>query len=267
MLSFNGLGNHGRLANQMFQYASLKGIAANRGFEYCVPPKKVFGRVDTLVKTSDTNLYECFNINPLNVGITQYKTREESTFSFDIDLFNDCQDETNLHGYFQTEKYFKNIENEIRKEFTFKSEIYDPSREKFNETFSGSEVISLHVRRGDYVSNPNHPVQSLEYYERALEELNQNIPVLIFSDDPKWCNKQKMFEDDRFFVSDLGNSNVDLCLMTMCDYHIIANSSYSWWGAWLAKSKKTMAPKLWFGGDLLKQKDVRDIYLQDWILI
>jgi len=267
MLSFNNLGNLGRLANQMFQYASLKGIAVNRGFEYCIPPEEVFGQLDSLVRTSDTNLYRCFNINPLNVGITEYKTREESTFSFDEDLFNNCEDQININGYYQTEKYFKNIEDEIKTEFTFKDEIYNPSKEKFDEIFSGSEVISLHIRRGDYVVNSNHPVQSLEYYQKALEQLKQNIPVLILSDDPKWCNEQKIFEDDRFFVSDLGNTEVDLCLMTMCDYHIIANSSYSWWGSWLAKSKKTIAPKLWFGEELSKQKDVKDVYLEKWIIL
>jgi hypothetical protein len=267
MISFNNIGNLGRLANQMFQYASLKGIAKNRGFDYCIPPKDVFGKLDPLVRRSDTNLYECFDIKCENIGITAYKNREESTFAFDENLFNNCEDDTNINGYFQTERYFKNVEDEIREEFQFKSEIFDPSKEQFDEFFPGTEVISLHIRRGDYITNPNHPVQSLEYYESALNELDKNIPVLILSDDPKWCNQQKLFEDDRFFVSDLGNSNVDLCLMTMCDYHIIANSSFSWWGSWLSKSKKTIAPKLWFGDRLSREKDTKDIYLKDWILI
>ena len=267
MISFNNIGNLGRLANQMFQYASLKGIAKNRGFDYCIPPKDAFGALDTLVRRSDTNLYECFDIQCERYGITQYKNREESTFSFDEDLFNNCDDETNINGYFQTEKYFKNIETEIRKEFIFKDEIYTPTKEKFDEFFPGTKVISLHIRRGDYVTNPNHPVQPLEYYQKALSLLDENVPVLILSDDPKWCNNQKMFEDDRFFVSDLGNSNVDLCLMTMCNYHIIANSSFSWWGSWLAKSEKTIAPKLWFGDRLSREKDTKDIYLEDWIVI
>jgi hypothetical protein len=107
----------------------------------------------------------------------------------------------------------------------------------------------------------------LKYYKNALKTLDKNIPVLIFSDDIDWCSKQKLFEDDRFFISDLGNSSVDLCLMTMCNYHIIANSSYSWWGSWLAKSKKTIAPKIWFGDVLFIEKDTKDIYLNDWILI
>lgn len=267
MISFNNIGNLGRLANQMFQYASLKGIAFNRGFDYCIPPKEVFGKIDSLVRTSDTNLYECFDINPINVGVTQYKTQEESTFSFDEDLFHNCDDGININGYFQTEKYFENIEEDIRSEFKFKSEIYNPSKKKFDEFFEGSKVIALHIRRGDYISNSNHPVQSLHYYEDALKLLDKNIAVLILSDDSLWCKQQKIFEDDRFFISDLGNTCVDLCLMTMCDYHIIANSSFSWWGSWLSKSKQTIAPKVWFGEELSKQKSTKDIYLKNWILL
>jgi hypothetical protein len=267
MISFNNIGNLGRLANQMFQYASLKGIAYNRGFDYCIPPEESFGQLDKLVRKSDTNLYQCFNIRPQNIGISQYKTREESTFCFDGNLFNNCEDNTNLNGYFQTEKYFKDIEEEIRSEFQFKSETYDPSKEKFDEIFSGTKVISLHIRRGDYVTNPNHPVQSLDYYKESLDLLDKNIPVLILSDDPNWCDNQELFDDDRFFVSNLRNTEVDLCLMSMCNYHIIANSSYSWWGSWLAKSEKTIAPKLWFGEQLSKEKSVNDLYLNDWVLI
>jgi hypothetical protein len=266
MISFNYLGNLGRLANQMFQYASLMGIASNRKLEYCIPPKHVFGKFDSLVRTSDTNLYECFDIKPQNTAVTDYKNREESGFAFDENLFNFCEDKTNINGYFQTEKYFKHIKDDVRKEFSFKPEIFEPSKIKFKEFFSGSEVISLHIRRGDYVVNPNHPVQTLEYYQNALNLLDNNLPVLIVSDDPKWCNEQDIFADDRFFVSDLGNTNVDLCLITLCNYHIIANSSFSWWGAWLANSKKTIAPKNWFGGDCINH-NTQDLYCPNWIIM
>jgi hypothetical protein len=266
MISFNYLGNLGRLANQMFQYASLMGIASNREMEYCIPPKHVFGKFDSLVKSSDTNLYECFDINPQNIGITDYKIRQESSFAFDKNLFNFCEDRTNINGYLQTEKYFKHIKDDIKKQFSFKSEILEPSKSKFEEFFSGSEVISLHIRRGDYIVNPNHPVQSLDYYKNSLDLLDKNFPVLIVSDDPKWCNRQSIFDDDRFFVSDLGNTNVDLCLMSLCNYHIIANSSFSWWGSWLANSKKTIAPKNWFGGDCINH-NTDDLYCSDWIIL
>ena len=80
-----------------------------------------------------------------------------------------------------------------------------------------------------------------------MEKLPEDVPVLIFSDDPEWCMKQEMFASDRFNVSETYDNLVDMCLMTMCSFHVIANSSFSWWGAWLADSAKVIAPKVWFG--------------------
>jgi hypothetical protein len=267
MLSFNRLGNLGRLANQMFQFAALKGIAKNRSLEWCIPPKEIFGINDHLVNNSDTNLYDCFILSELNIGIlSNNKSVVESTFSFDQELFNNCDENTDLIGYFQTEKYFKHIEDEIRKDFTFKSEIFDVSREKYDMVFPHTEVISLHIRRGDYVNSSAHPVQSLEYYEKSLDLLNKNIPVIIFSDDPDWCASQELFESDRFLISETNDTKMDLCLMSFCDYHIIANSSFSWWGSWLSNSKKTIAPKKWFSGEL-ETKDTVDLYLPNWEIL
>jgi hypothetical protein len=133
------------------------------------------------------------------------------------------------------------------------------------ENFVYRDVISLHVRRGDYVSNPNHPVQTSEYYREALSLL-PDLPVIIFSDDPSWCNQQEIFSSDRFAVSEGNTTDADLCLMSLCKYHIIANSSFSWWGAWLAKSEKVIAPQNWFGGDCSKN-NTKDLYLSDWIIL
>lgn len=264
MLSFNRLGNLGRLANQMFQFAAIKGIASNRNLEWCIPPKEIFGVQDKLVKSSDTNLYDCFVLSEFNIGILQNNIPVvEPTFAFDSNLFHNCNPNTDFIGFFQTEKYFKHIENDIRKDFTFKNEILYPAKEKFEILFPHTKVISLHIRRGDYINNTEHPVQSISYYEKALSMLDNNIPVLIFSDDPNWCMDQKLFESDRFLVSGGLDTKVDLCLMSLCNYHIIANSSFSWWGSWLAKSEKTIAPKKWFSGEL-EYKDTKDLYMSDW---
>jgi len=264
MLSFNHLGNLGRLANQMFQYASLKGIATHRGYEFCIPPKGVFGQKDPMVNT-DLNLYDVFDLHNRNeVGLTGNPITQEKTFGFDKELFDECLDNLDLLGYFQTEKYFKHIEDEIRSDFSFNLELYDKCSE-FISSLS-SEVISLHVRRGDYITNPNHPIQSIEYYERALDILPNDIPVLVFSDDFEWCNQQLIFNDDRFMIAQESSVDADLCMMTMCDYHIIANSSLSWWGAWLANSKKTIAPKKWFGGSCI-DKSTNDLYCSQWVIL
>ena len=254
MISFNSLGNLGRLANQMFQYASIKGIANNCGLEFSLPPVSSFGTRDPMVKNSDTNLYECFKLPEFKQGLYAHPQYVEQSFAFIPELFDSCPDNIDLVGYFQTEKYFKHIEDEIRKDFTFIDEVSEPC----------AEVLSLHVRRGDYVGHTAHPVQSMEYYKKALSNFFPDQPVLVCSDDPDWCRGE--FKEDRFMISDGGDTRVDLCLMTMCKYHIIANSSYSWWGAWLANSKKVIAPGKWFTGEL-SHKDTTDIYCPGWILI
>ena len=158
-----------------------------------------------------------------------------------------------------------NLTSQIKFIFTFREEIKNVSLEFF-ESLSNTKVISLHIRRGDYVLNPNHPVQPIEYYKNALEYFEKDLPVLIFSDDPDWCKEQELFDSDRFMVSESHDTNIDLCLMSMCNYHIIGNSSYSWWGSWLANSEKTIAPKNWFGGDCSKN-DTKDLYLTHWIVL
>jgi hypothetical protein len=263
MLSFNNLGNLGRLANQMFQYASLKGIATNRGFDFCIPPKEVFGVFDPNVRRDKLSIYDLFELEKgNNVNLTSNKVVRESEFTFSEEIFNNCEDNIDLLGYFQSEKYFKHIEDEIRSDFSFNSKLNEDCKEFMSSL--NSEVISLHIRRGDYVSNPNHPLQTLEYYEKALQQLPSDLPVLIFSDDCNWCSSQELFDGDRFMISEHSSSDADLCMMSLCDYHIIANSSYSWWGAWLGNSQKTIAPKNWFGGSCI-DKDVKDMEFGNWV--
>jgi hypothetical protein len=267
MISFNNIGNLGRLANQMFQYAALKGIARKHDYEFCIPPKEVFGVFDKNVKRDTICIYDVFNLEEINkVEITGNRVVRETGFHFNEQLFDGCEDNVDLLGYFQSEKYFKHIEDEIRKDFTIKTDILEDCKSFYNEHFVDCEVISLHVRRGDYLVNPNHPVQDVEYYKNALSHFDENMPVLVFSDDHEWCNEQELFSDDRFFISQGSDPVADLCIMTLCDYHIIANSSYSWWGAWLANGKKTIAPKSWFSGDCAKH-DTKDLYCQNWSII
>lgn len=261
MISFNNIGNLGRLANQMFQYASLKGIATHNGYEYIIPPRELFGQHYDLVRYSDVILYDVFELEKTNkISITNNRICYEVTHEFDSNLFNNCSDNVDLYGYFQTEKYFKHIEDEIRKDFSFDEDLKEQCQEQINSI--GNEIICLHIRRGDYLKDDNHPTQSLDYYQKALEKL-PNVPVIVFSDDAKWCHNQEIFESDRFIISTDNRTDIDLCLMSLCKYHIIANSSFSWWGAWLAKSEKIIAPKNWFGGNCI-DKDIKDMKFGNW---
>lgn len=263
MISFNQLGNLGRLGNQMFQYASLRGIAANRGFDFCIPPEYVFGSNDPNVKNSETNIHTAFDLSKINKFLEPNKLVEECGYHFDEYLFNNCEDNVDLYGYFQSEKYFKHIEEDIRKDFTFESYVIDTCKDFIETTINSKEIISLHIRRGDYLHLQSfHPTPPLEYYSEALKKF-PDIPVIIFSDDIEWCANQSIFESDRFFISQANLPEYDMCLMSMCTHHIIANSSFSWWGAWLAKSKNVIAPRVWFGPSL-SNHDTKDLYVDGW---
>ena len=102
----------------------------------------------------------------------------------------------------------------------------------------------------------------MDYYKSALELFDSDREVIIFSDDTEWCKEQELFEDDRFAVAEGGDQFYDLCLMSMCDDFIIANSTFSWWGAWLANRGKVVAPKNWFGEVL--GHDTKDLYCKGW---
>lgn len=266
MISFNHIGNLGRLANQMFQYASLKGVAEYRGYEFCIPPKEVFGKKDENVRKTDLNLYDVFNLEEKNkVLLTKNPVLPERMHCFDDEMFTNCPDNVDLFGYYQSEKYFKHIEDKIREDFSFNANLIEICKNFIEENFS-DEVISLHIRRGDYITNPNHPVQSIEYYKKSIDNLPDNLPILVFSDDPDWCNKQEIFSSDRFMISENNSTDFDLCLMSLCQYHIIANSSFSWWGAWLSKSNKVIAPLKWFG-EGNADKDTKDLIPEIWVRI
>ena len=262
MLSFNSLGNLGRLGNQMFQYSALKGIASHHGYDFCIPPKSIFGQYGQIIKESDENIYDVFpNVAENKITLARNVRVPEVQHTFDCHQFETMADNCDLFGYYQTEKYFVHIEDEIRKDFTFKPELTVICTDFIKSNFD-TEVISLHIRRGDYLENPNHPIQDLLYYQTALSKL-PDIPVIIFSDDPEWVYNQELFVSDRYSISDNNSTSADLCLMSMCNYHIIANSSFSWWGAWLGRSKKVIAPTQWFGGSCVN-KSVKDLKFGNW---
>ena len=269
MIGFNALGRMGRLCNQMFQYAALRGLSSKNGVEICIPyyQNAVDDGIGNMLRTE---LFDSFNLKVktglLNNG--HAPVVQERFFHFDQELFDHCPDHVSLQGYFQTEKYFKHIEHQVRAEYTFVDDILEPCK----EMISGIDnPIALHIRRGDYVINSeNHFNLPLEYYEAALKHFNDDRNVIVFSDDSKWCHEQPLFSDDRFIISDNDDNRVDLCLMSLCKDFIIANSTYSWWGAWLSsnKSKKVIAPVQWFGKTgYTKDHNTKDLIPDTWTRI
>ena len=269
MLGFNSLGRQGRLCNQMFQYAAVKGISRKIGTDFCIP-NHIEAVNDGIGNMLRTELFDSFDLE-CNVGLLNNghaPVVNERHFHFDEEFFNLCPDHVRLQGYYQTEKYFKHIEDEIRQDFTFMDDILNPCKEMVEGV---EKPIALHVRRTDYVTNSEHHLNlTTEYYEAALKQFDDDRNVIVFSDDPKWCLEQEIFSDDRFIVSENDDNRVDLCLMSLCDDFIIANSSYSWWAAWLStnKDKKVIAPVQWFGTKgYTKDHDTKDIIPETWIRI
>ncbi len=269
MIGFNALGRMGRLCNQMFQYAALRGLSSKIGAEICIPyyQDAVDDGIGNMLRTE---LFDSFNLKVktglLNNG--HAPVLQERFFHFDQELFDHCPDHVSIQGYFQTEKYFKHIENQIRAEFTFVDDILEPCKEMIS---SVDKPIALHIRRGDYVINSeNHFNLPIEYYDAALKHFDDDRNVIVFSDDSKWCHDQSLFEDDRFIISENDDNRVDLCLMSLCSDFIIANSTYSWWGAWLSsnKNKKVIAPTQWFGKTgYTKDHNTKDLIPDSWIRI
>ena len=284
MIGNNFIGRMGRYCNQMSQYAALKGIASNMGYDYCIPLNA--DPVDDGIGNMQYNeLFDSFDLSHVKIGIIepsymsndsplQRQAREmnmyitETKHSFNEDIFNDCPDNVTLKGYFQTENYFKHIEDEVREDFTFNPGILLPCQEMISTMDS---PIAIHIRRTDYIMNQaNHHNLSLKYYETALKEFDSDRNVIVFSDDPTWCKEQDLFQDDRFIVSENTDNRIDLCLMSLCSDFIIANSSFSWWGAWLSanKDKKVIAPTEWFGTTgYTKNHDTSDVVPDEWVRI
>lgn len=248
MISFNKLGQLGRLGNQMFQYSALRGISAHKDYWYSIP--------------SNSFLFDGFKINQ-TLPNNNKETICCNIFEFDFNFYDNCPDDIDILGFFQSEKYFKHIENEIRKDFTFHDDIFYKCIEYKHNYFSNTKVISIHVRRTDYISDNNFDCLPINYYKNALKIFPYS-PVIIHSDDIEWC--KTIFVGERFYFSPFSNCFEDLCLMSLSNYHIIANSSYSWWGSYLAKSERTVAPKQWFSGEFLDW-DTKDLYRSNWIII
>ena len=282
MISYNFLASPGQLANQMFKYAALKGLANNLGEEFMIPksyeilrykfPLKVANKLKIIDHKSNQNHLLFKNFKMGTVKNTGYQNTDifikEKGFEFDKELFN-CKDSNfDIWGFFQSEKYFIEIRNEILEDFQFKNNISKKTKKIFEQF---NDPVSLHVRRGDYVTQPDWNPLSLTYYEKSLNYFDKNQQIVIFSDDVSWCKEQNIFKNPNFIFADQytkSEDTLDLSLMTMCKYHIIANSSFSWWGAWLSTQEKVFAPKDWFkGSKKYSHYNTKDLLPEKWIKI
>lgn len=176
-----------------------------------------------------------------------------------------------LQGYWQTEKYFFQVANQVRDDFTFRQPLNANDRALAHE-LTQKNSVSVHIRRGDYIKErrrADYEVCTAEYYRRAVEYIQANVDsptFYVFSDDPTWGQEQNIFPEGTIFVTGHNGSDayIDMQLMSLCRHHVIANSSFSWWGAWLGQHENTitLAPSTWF-----RFRERPDIIPDNWIKI
>ena len=282
MITFKALGYDGRLGNQMFQFATTYGTAKRLGYKAFFPIENCSNYIGTgpqgIIDSSNMrvkcDLLDCFDVPqdyfiPGNQIQVIYNYREPH-FNYDPNILS-IPDSTNLNGYFQTSKYFSEFREELSKEiFRFKPEVENKAIQYWDSTvkqfLNGSTPVSLHVRRTDYVAKADfHAPCSMDYYTQAVSRFDGSNKFLVFSDDLKWCKEN--FNGPQYLVVETGDPYVDLRLQNMCVHHIIANSTFSWWAAWLNlnEEKIVICPSVWFGP--ASRENYSDVCPEDWIKI
>lgn len=287
----------GGLGNQMFQYAAGKSLAEKHHTDLYLDishlikdTKGAYTKRDLELDAFNTHYQiatseqiEKFRITHQN-KYTRFLQRNypflfsnlyvaESGNKFQSQFFKYGRN-TYLDGFWQCEDYFKVYRELILKNFSLKYPLH-PDAESIKHDIQNGISISLHVRRGDYISIPSnlnfHGVLSIEYYNKAIELIKQKTKidkVFVFSDDIEWC-KQNFTNHELFNFIDFKHkvpAYQELYLMSQCSHHIIANSSFSWWAAWLNNKadKIVVAPKVWFADQSI---DTSDIVPKKWIRI
>lgn len=286
----------GGLGNQMFQYAFARVIAKNnrdliliensffenvkrkKGFTYRKFELDIFDNYYKIALDSDiATFYHLSIINKLKkkTGLCYPKIYNEPSFDFQINALS-IKSPVYLEGYFQSYKYFKGNEVLIKEIFTFPVKLLDRINKELLFKLKKHNTIAVHIRRGDYINDKVisevHGNCGLEYYLEAIKRFESNIKdftIVFFSDDINWVKEH--FDDlpySKIFVDNNKNDNSwkDMLLMSSCSHNIIANSSFSWWGAWLNSNpeKVVIAPKKWFAAS---DKNTRDLIPSEWIQI
>ena len=241
------------LGNSLFQLAALVSLSKEYGYKIEIPKKYSFAKFmdipsDWLVDSASS--YSLYN---------------EPKFSYSKITLTDS---TEIDGYFQSEKYFKEYEDDIKKVMTLKPEHKDILTSKLPS--NGNKNVSLHIRRGDYLRLQHiHPIMSMDYFVNGINhiknELGGDVNLIIFSDDITWCKENfTNLNDDLLFVEGQ-NDYDDLFMMSYCDHNIISNSSFSWWGAWLNPNptKVVIAPTKWFGPTITH--NTNDLIPMTWV--
>jgi len=298
VITFNQLGLHGRLGNQLYQYAALRGISEKIGVECKIPNFNNFLWHGQKCLLSDFNIKAEFFDYPEMFAL-QRTVNEPDPNRFYKDFFS-IPDNTNIHGFFQFVKYFEHCEELIREELSPKDELLSQAREKIDlYKEDGHEIVSIHIRRGDlmtvmYPATGIHPDQVYgpenifddntiygNYLNKAMSLFdNKKVKYLVFSGGNRSADDtsdiayiKKAFNDDRFIISDTNDPMQDFSLIMSCDHNISCHqTSFGWWASFLNnnKDKIVTAPEHYYF-EMPKEKSDERIsngtFPTDWTII
>lgn len=258
----------GGLGNMMFKVAGTIGIALDNGTDCSFPNLTSHLNYLNGERNFNPSLKHAHSYYEIFSKIrTDFDNQKLPVISFPFHYEKKIiENDVIINGFFQSERYFINYRDKILEIFKIPDTIKETIDSKYSEILKG-RTASIHVRRGDYLKYQNHhPTQSLSYYHKSIELLNDKVDTfLIFSDDIGWCKENIKGENILYIDNEL--DYIELYLMSLCDNNIIANSSFSWWGAWLNENpdKIVIAPKRWFGPAIRENSD--DIIPNNWIKI
>lgn len=234
----------GGLGNNLFQIAAAYGIAKDNGHVFAPPYWGAYNRYFPNYKHMPTTRRPIILSEP-SFSFTRLAPRGHLDYE--------------LRGYFQSARYFDHYKEDILHLFTLAEDLGGAKMKEINS-------VAVHVRRGDYLRMPqHHPVLPMSYYMEAME-IFKGSTFVIFSDDIEWCREQDWGGHEVYFSTSYKDVQA-LRNMSICQHNIIANSSFSWWGAYLnqREGRRVVAPKQWFGEKL--PHDTKDLIPKDWIRI
>ena len=257
----------GGLGNQMFQYAIGRHLSIRNNSSLTLDLADLLKREESISYTPRNFELDVFNIEYASKILPgEFRSfKDQLTFRFLTKKINEnghkfddkvlsLKRNVYLNGWWQNEKYFNGVKNIIRNDFTLKPGVL-PDNESLEKKISSVNSVSVHFRLGDYLSNPAaknfHGILELDYYKKAIDKIAGLVAAphfFIFSDDISWVKKNFVLEQEHTFITHEEHAAVDMYWMSVCKHNIIANSSFSWWGAWLNQNpdKIVIAPKKWF---------------------
>lgn len=256
----------GGAGNQMFQYAAGRVLADQLGCDLVLDSRYIAGSVDRgdcFAHYTNARFTRSTALPPAKMdGALKYalwrvlgrapRLYREKALGFDPQLLAQPAG-TYLHGYWQSERYFAQAADQIRQDLKFTTPLNDANAQMATQIAAATTPVSFHVRRGDYLAGDTYAACTPEYYRAAAAHLAGAlgpITCFVFSNDPGWARDNLNLGHDTVVVdiNDETGGHFDLNLQSICAHHVIANSTFSWWAAWLngAPGKQVIAPKAWF---------------------